>query len=122
MVAVTQALGKPGHTPVTAPNAVSAAQITSGFGSRIERDAGFGAVARAQALGGDAAGAVRTATGISDDSQRATALRAIAAAHAAAGDETAALAWARAETVPVVRAQSLLGVAEGILQRRGPGD
>jgi hypothetical protein len=74
-------------------------------------------IARAQAKAGDAAGALQTASTIEDPSDKARAWREIAKVQAKVGDTQGALSWGAAESQDFLKANALLGVAEGILER-----
>ena len=86
-----------------------------------EKDIVLESAAMAEAQFANVRAALKTAATIKNHTWNGKALRGIAAAQAKAGDVKGAIEWASRQTSPLSKASGLLGVAEGILERKQAG-
>lgn len=106
---------------VQAGDLTGALQLAAKIASDDFQDRAYCEIAESKAWAGDIKGAVE-AVGLSHGMGRGYNLKVIAKIQVYKGDKKGALAWVTTQTSPSDRALALLGVAEGLLHERKPGN
>jgi len=99
-------------------NFADARRIAAGIRNDRLRDGAWLRVAAAQADAGDVTAAIEAINQVRDGAMQAAGVERVTRAWAHGGDTAGALAWARALPMPLSRARALVGIADGILERR----